>query len=451
MDPAHLPDATAEPPTSVRYLVVGLSVAMAVLLYLDRYALTPITSTILRDLKLDEEQFGRAVGAFFLAYALGQVPAGWLSDWLGARWTLALYVVGWSLATAGIGLANGLLAIAIMRMVLGMTQAGAYPAAASLLKRWIPPLGRARANTIVAMGGRAGNLLAQLLTPMLALAAAAVLGWQAGGWRIVLMIYAALGVVWAGLFVWLYRDAPQLHPSCNRAERQLIGHQHTSAPPTLDHYLRFALGLVKSPEVWLLCIMGIAVNIGWVFLVTWLPRYLLARHAEELSAHFSNLEVVAGGLTALTGLSGMVGSIVGGAAADRFVAAYGLKWGRRLPGLSAGFLVLGMYLAAMQLTNVWFLVAVMIVISFTIDFGLGASWACYQDIGGRQVATVLGIGNMCGNLGAAGFGWYIGVLAKADEWNSVFLIAGLAMAVYASGWLLFDATRPVVREETASA
>ena len=73
-----------------------------------------------------------------------------------------------------------------------------------------------------------------------------------------------------------------------------------------------------------------------------------------------------------------------------------------------------------------------------------------QDIGGRQVATVLAVGNMCGNLGAAGFGWYIGSFAKADNWNAVFLIAGIAMALYATGWLFFDATRSVLREDNAS-
>src|SRR5207249_1281825 len=128
------------------------------------------------------------------------------------------------------------------------------------------------------------------------------------------------------------------------------------------------------------------------------------------------------------------------------VAAYGLRWGRRMPGLLAGFVVCGMYLLAMQLANIWLVVGLMFAISFTIDFGLGASWASYQDIGGRQVATVLAVGNMCGNLGAAGFGWYIGSLAKADNWNAVFLIAGIAMALYATGWLFFDATRPVLRE-----
>jgi MFS transporter, ACS family, glucarate transporter len=445
-------------PTQVRYLVVGLCVLMSILLYIDRFALTPITTTILHELNLDEEQFGRAVGAFFLVYALCQVPAGLLSDFLGARWTLALYVVGWSLATIGLGFAGSLIAVTSMRMVLGATQAGAYPAAASLLKRWIPAAGRARANTVVSMGGRAGNLLAQFLTPLLALAVASQLGWQSGAWRVVLALYGAVGLVWAVAFVWLYRDKPDDHPWCNEAERKLIEEERRIAHPSQKQAAEpgvdvpratatpFALAVLLSPEVWLLCIMGVAVNVGWVFLVTWLPRFLLARHGPELSAYVKNTEVLAGMLTALTGLGGILGSIVGGAAADGFVARYGLRWGRRLPGLTAGFVVMGMYLTAMQLTSVWLLVALMFAISFTIDFGLGASWASYQDIGGRQVATVLAVGNMCGNLGAAGFGWLIGYLAKGDNWNAVFLIAGLSMALYASGWLLFDATRTVVRE-----
>ncbi len=446
---------SANSPTSVRYLVVGLGFLMAVLLYVDRFAIAPIATTIIRDLDLDDERFGRAVGLFFFAYALFQVPAGWLSDTLGARWTLALYMLGWSIATVGLGLAGGLIAISAMRIVLGITQAGAYPAAASLLKRWVPPGSRARANTIVSMGGRGGNLLAQFLTPILALAARQLLGWQSGGWRVVLALYGSLGLVWAALFLWLYRDDPAGHPWCNAAERELIGSDRSpghspsgSAPREEPGRLErsFLLSALTSPDLWLISAMGIAVNIGWVFLVTWLPRYLVARHGSALAAYVDSPEVLAGTLTALTGLGGMIGSIAGGAAADYFVASYGLKWGRRMPGLCAGFIVCAMYLVAMRLSNVWLVVGLMFAISFTIDFGLGASWASYQDIGGRQVATVLAIGNMFGNLGAAAFGWYIGALAKSDNWSAVFLIASLAMAFYASGWLFFDATRPVVRE-----
>src|SRR6476469_8648343 len=129
---------SVESPSSVLDAIVGIVFLMAVLLYVDRFAIAPIATTIIRELNLDDEKFGRAVGLFFFAYALFQVPAGWLSDTLGARWTLALYMLGWSLATVGLGLAGGLFAISAMRIVLGITQAGAYPAAASLLKRWVP-------------------------------------------------------------------------------------------------------------------------------------------------------------------------------------------------------------------------------------------------------------------------------------------------------------------------
>jgi MFS family permease len=438
---------SVESPSSVRYTIVGIVFLMAVLLYVDRFAIAPIATTIIRELNLDDEQFGRAVGLFFFAYALFQVPAGWLSDSLGARWTLALYMLGWSVATVGLGLAGGLITISAMRIVLGITQAGAYPAAASLLKRWVPPGSRARANTIVSMGGRGGNLLAQFLTPILALEAGQLLGWQSGGWRVVLAVYGALGLVWAAIFLWLYRDDPAGHPWCNAAERDLISHaERPQAQSNERGGQSFAIDPFGIVNLCLISAMGIAVNVGWVFLVTWLPRYLVSRHGSALTAYVDSPEILAGTLTALTGLGGMIGSIAGGAAADYFVSAHGLKWGRRLPGLIAGFLVCAMYLAAMRLTNVWVVVGFMFAISFTIDFGLGASWASYQDIGGKQVATVLAIGNMFGNLGAAAFGWYIGALAKSDNWNAVFLIAALAMAFYASGWLFFDATRPVVRE-----
>src|SRR5438876_9634874 len=247
--------ASGESPTSIRYLVVGLGFFMAVLLYVDRFAIAPIATTIIRELDLDDERFGRAVGLFFFAYALFQVPAGWLSDRLRARWTLALYMLGWSLATVGLGLAGGLITISAMRIVLGITQAGAYPAAASLLKRWVPPGGRARANTIVSMGGRGGNLLAQFLTPLLALAVGQFLGWQSGGWRIVLALYGTLGLAWAALFVWLYRDDPGSHPACNAAERELISPQsgpHAPREEPSGGARSFFFAALTSPELWLI-------------------------------------------------------------------------------------------------------------------------------------------------------------------------------------------------------
>lgn len=448
--PSGPPIATLKPslarPTYVRYLILALLIAMSVLLYLDRFAISPAADTMIGELRLTNTQFGGAVGAFFWAYALMQVPAGWLTDRFGARWTLALYVVGWSLATIGLGLAQGLMAIAIMRIVLGVTQAGAYPAAAGLLKRWIPLTGRGLANSSVAMGGRTGLLLSMAITVPLMHLVGTVTGREEGTWRIVFMAYGLLGIAWAALFVWLYRDSPRQHPWTNEAEIELTAAEQDIVPRKNRVGLPI-LAMLESKEVWLMCVINIAVNIGWIFLATWLPLYVIAKHGDYITQHIGNKAMFAGFVTAATSLAAMCGGMSGGRATDVLVGRYGRAWGRRLPGMCAGVLVCLMYLCVPQLESFWFFVVAMIAIAFTIDFGLGATWASYQDIGGKHVASVLGCGNMCGNLAAAGYAFLIGFLADKNMWNTAFLISAGAMAIVALCWFFFDASRPIVREE----
>jgi len=520
---------TAPAPTNVRYVVVGLCAAMSVLLYLDRFAISPATETMLRELSLTKEQFGQAIGAFFLAYALMQIPSGWLTDTLGGRWTLAAYVVAWSLATIGLGFAKGLAGIWVLRLILGIAQAGAYPAAAALLKRWIPLSGRGLANSSVAMGGRCGLLVALMITEPLMLLVGRLLNWDAGTWRVVLGMYGVLGLLWAAAFVRLFRNSPSEHPWCNAAEVKLIADdapqqgQETAAASGIGAVcgLLFAvnigwivvignlpavsaervkvlagllhnelaaslvvravpefLGLIgtlalcvlttwlltawfgqagerfrlpvgemlASKEVWIMCVNQFCVNIGWVFLATWLPQYLIENHGAYLKAQIGDEKIVAPLITAVVQLAAIAGGMSGGKATDVFVRRFGRAWGRRLPGMISGVAVCGLYLLVPRLAGLWWFVGVMILVAFTIDFGLGASWASYQDIGGRHVASVLGVGNMCGNLGAAIFARLIGYLADRDQWQVVFFISAGAMAMVSLCWLLFDASRPVVRE-----
>jgi MFS family permease len=433
-------EPSAPAPTNVRYLTLVLCIAMAMLLYLDRYALSPVTGTLLAELHVTKEQLGRTVFfAFFFAYAILQVPAGWLSDIFGARRMLALYVAVWSLATVCMGFVNGLAAIFFVRFLLGISQAGAYPTAASLIKRWFPYTSRGRASSAVSMGGRAGGLLAFAITPALMLLVGRLLGWETGRWRVVFVLYGALGLVWVAVFAWLYRDSPRAHPWCNAAEVELIEPAGTATPAPL----RLSLpprAILLTKEVALMCVIGFCVDVGWVFLVSWLPQYLVETYGDYMKQHVGDEQVVAGQMTALTGLAGMVGTLLGGLATDRLVVRFGPIWGRRLPGVIAGVVVAALYLVAPHLPNVWWFIGAMAGISLSIDFCLGAMWATYQDIGGRHVASVLGIGNMSASFGAAGFTWYAGSLADHKEWNTVFLLAALAMVVAGVSWLLIDPT-----------
>jgi len=157
-------------PTGVRHFVVLLTTMVAVLLYLDRICLSIAERYIKDDLALSNFQVGVLLGAFFWTYAVGQVPAGWLSDRYGARLTLALYVILWSAFTGLMGLASGLFVLLLLRLGCGLTEAGAYPASASLLSRWVPAAKRGVASGIVSIGGRLGGAIAPVLTAFLLVA-----------------------------------------------------------------------------------------------------------------------------------------------------------------------------------------------------------------------------------------------------------------------------------------
>ena len=125
-------------PTGIRHLVVLASVAMSAVLYLDRFCVNISERYIKEDLGLTETQVAWFISAFFWAYALAQVPAGFLGDRLAIRWVLAGYILLWSLFTGFIGLAQGAVMLLAMRLGCGLAQAGAYPLSGSLLGGGFP-------------------------------------------------------------------------------------------------------------------------------------------------------------------------------------------------------------------------------------------------------------------------------------------------------------------------
>src|SRR5689334_22686721 len=132
-------------PTNVRFLVVVVTMLAAVLLYLERVCVGVADVYIRQDLRIGKTEMNAALGAFFFAYALGQVPAGWLSQRYGPRRMLTLYILGWAVFGAFIALAQDFWTLFLARFLLGLSQAGAYPTAALLVKRWVPDRARGAA------------------------------------------------------------------------------------------------------------------------------------------------------------------------------------------------------------------------------------------------------------------------------------------------------------------
>jgi MFS family permease len=267
------------------------------------------------DLQLEISRVADAVAVFFWCYALFQIPAGWLGDRWGGRRALTLYIVVWSVAIAGMGLAGGLASLVATRALLGVGQAGAYATTASFLRRWIPFTARGLANSAVSLGGRAGGVLAPAVTSLLMLAAAHA-GIRSGQWRPVFLLYGLLGVVWAVLFWRWFRDSPRLHADCNPAEAALIqSGQVASEPAEVARGPMPLAAMVNSASLLSLSLAMFAVNVGWIFVGTLLPTYLIKAHAWTI--------VQAGIATSFVAGAGMAGCLAGGVATDYLVKRVG--------------------------------------------------------------------------------------------------------------------------------
>ncbi len=427
--------ATVQRPTGARYVVLALVVSMAVLLYLDRMAISVAMPAMSEDLGIPDTYVADSVAAFFWCYALLQIPAGWLGDRWGGRRALTMYVVAWSLAIAGMGFVSGLWSLMIMRGLLGVAQSGAYATTASFLRRWMPFSIRGVANSAVSLGGRAGGVLAPSLTA-LGMVAVARLGFDVARWRPVFIVYGIVGLVWAGVFWWWFRDKPREHRGVNAAEALLIetdGSEIAERVP--DTFSISPMNFVHSRSIWALTIVNFFINLGWVMVGTLLPTYLIQVHGWE--------ELNAGLATSAAALAGMAGCLFGGVATDRLVRRLGLVWGRRAPCIfSYGGAAIS-YGLCFLMDAPWAIVSLLVLSSFLGDFGLGPLWCTYQDLGGPYSGTVLGVGNMCGNIGAA-----IGIslvprLAAEFGWSASFALSAGAYAIGALAWLVIDPRRAV--------
>jgi ACS family glucarate transporter-like MFS transporter len=434
-------------PTHVRHLVVFVTMLTSVLLYLDRFCIAPAERLITRHLQMSDSQMGWVMGSFFAAYALGQVPSGWLSDRFGARRMLACYVLLWSLFTALSGLALGFWTLLAARAACGVAQAGAYPTAGGLLSRWVPFSNRGNASALIAFGGRIGGALAQYLTPLLIVLFAGLLllpGGEAAAWRPVMLLYGGIGLAVAAVFWLCFRDWPAEHPWCNEDERRLIeagrpmgqvsGKGRVGAVPLRQ--------LLTSRSIWLLCIAQWGTNVGWLFLVTWLNRYLLEMHCVPLQR--------AGLMGALVLTVGWFGMLAGGRLSDALTRRLGLRWGRALPLALSRFMAMAAYLVCLAPLSPWLATAAFAVVAFSTDLGSPSVWAFNQDVGGRYVGSILGWGNMWGNLGAAVSPPLVNAVVEGYGWDMAFLTCAAAFGIAGVASLGVDATVPVGPKEEAA-
>jgi MFS family permease len=425
------PDAIrrAERPTKVRYWVIFFAVALSVITYIDRVALSLSRKQVAKDLGLSDSQMGLVFGAFALAYALLEVPSGWMGDKWGPRRVLMRIVIWWSAFTAATGMAWNFVSLLTMQLLFGAGEAGCFPNITRAFSNWLPRSERVRAQGIIWLSARWGGAFTPLLVAFL---------FQFLTWRQAFFAFGFLGVAWAiGFFVW-FRDNPRDKPRVNEAELELLRNNVQPGPHAAVPWGKFAV----SKTVWLLCGQYFALSFPWYFLITWAPTFIDER--------FPNAAVSPTALKVLPLLLGGIGSLFSG-----FIAAplnrvtHSVRLTRRILACSGFAGASACLIIASYLREPLIAVSAVAFSSFCNDLVMPTAWGTVMDVAGGYSGTLSGTMNMMGNLGGALYGPVAGLVLQRGHhnWDSVLLMGA---AVYVTGvlmWLRMDPTTPIDKPE----
>src|SRR5580765_3340419 len=186
-------DSTARSPrpSRARHWILLFAAMLAIITYVDRVCISQAAGNIRHDLGLDEVKMGWAFAAFAWAYALFEIPGGWLGDKIGPRKVLLRVVLWWSFFTAATGWAWSYGSMVAARFLFGAGEAGCFPNLTKAFSNWLPTGERTRAQALMWMGARWGGACA----PLLVVAVMAFVSWRAA-----FSVFAVLGVVWAVIF-----------------------------------------------------------------------------------------------------------------------------------------------------------------------------------------------------------------------------------------------------------
>lgn len=417
-------------PTRTRYGVIAFAIALAVIQYIDRICISKAAPKIQAALKFDDISMGYVFGAFTLAYALFEIPTGYLGDRFGARKTLIRVCLWWSFFTAATGWAWNFASMMVTRFLFGIGEAGCFPNITKAFSTWLRPSEKVRAQSILWLAARWGGAMTPLLV---------VLVLKFLDWRKAFALFGSLGLLWAAFFYRWFRDNPRDHPGVNQAERALLAPNeklvstHEAVP-----WRKFS----SSGVAWLLWVQYFCLSYSWYFYITWLPKYMKAERGLDLAsgALLAGLPLFCGGFGSLFAgffvgvLARWTGSVL---RARRILARVGFY--------AAAILLVASY----HTHNHVLAMMIMGLAGFFNDMVMPGAWGACMDVGGRFAGTFSGSMNMMGNLGGAVGNVVVGyILVETYQcWGVNFYVSA---AIYLLGglcWLYIDSVTPLDREK----
>jgi ACS family hexuronate transporter-like MFS transporter len=374
----------------MRWAILAVLFLAGILNYVDRQALSILAPRIQRDLGIDDLGYAHIVQCFLFAYCVSYLAAGWITDRLGTRLTLAFSLAWWSAANIATGFVRGALSLGVGRTLLGLGESGVYTVAPKTIGEYFEPERRGFAYGFFTAGAMIGATLAPPLVGGLALTY---------GWRAAFVVTGAAGFAVVAAWLVVYRRPPDTTAR--------------SGPAGIEWK-----PILRDPAVWSLAVARLVADPVWYFYLFWFPKYLADARGMTLLAIAQLAWVVY--------LASDIGSVGGGWFSGWLIRRGGAPVRSRMIAMTtaAGLAPFGMLIAAD--VGVGLTLALAAVVAFAhLVFQVNMGTLIVDHYPQRTVSTVFGIIAAGSSLGGIFSTQLIGYLASGGSYDRIFLLMGL--------------------------
>ncbi len=416
-----------EAPTRVRWRIIGLLFAISVVTYIDRVNITVTARQMMPALGLTDVQMGEVFSAFFLGYALFQVPGGWLGDRFGPKRVLFAAILWWSLFTACTAIAGtlplvnlvGILgSLMVVRFLIGMGESMALPNFNRTVANWSAPTERAWAISLAIGGIGVGSALTPPITAWLMVNY---------GWQTAFYASAVLGLVVALVWVVYAADYPDRHRAVNAGELAVIKGNPTRDASADAPRTESVWTVLKHPTTAWLCLSYSCLGYGANIFLSWFYLYLVnIRGFPEIGGAW---------LASVPFLAMALSCPLGGWLSDALTVRHGSRWGRSLVG-SSGMALAGatMFIGGMAGQPAVAVIFLSLSAGW-LYFAVGAYWATPVALSQEHAGLLSGLMNTGANLAGVMAATMTPWIAAHAGWTTAFGVAAVIILAGASMWI----------------
>jgi MFS family permease len=413
--------------------LIPVAILVYIISFMDRTNIGFALSGLNHDLHLDAAQQGLAAGIFFIGYLTLQIPGGHLAEHWSAKKFVGTMILVWGVFAVLSGFVQSFWQLLAVRFVLGVAEAGIWPAILVLISHWFPAAERARAYGYWMMNIAISSIITAPLS-----------GWilTFGDWRWLFWIEGAFPfVIAAPLWWWLVADRPREARWCSAEERDYIERSLAADEAGQPAQHRGLRDVLVSGAVWRLTVIYFLIQIGFYGLNIWLP------HVVKTITGGASWEV--GLVTAIPYVVAMAGLWFNAQAADR-------------TGRYSTHVFLSMLIGAVTLViSVWVGTSIPVLAIALISLAMGGAlaydgpfWAAASRampvvLAGAAMGFINALGNLGGFVGPYVGGWLQDLAGGSFLSTSFFLAACLLAAGLVALTLRRRGDRPVSDTEPA--